>query len=407
MSEVAPRPVRGRRVFIGLIETAGVAAGLAEGFAELGWRPSVVLTHEHPFAYSQPHERHRWLTSVIRWLCTALPGPLGRLGRVASVPLRIVLLVIAVCRNDVFVFLSRTRFVSYRELRLLRLLGKRVVHIFLGSDIRPPYMDGNLMRPSWHVSPEQGRALLADTRAAVAEIEKHSEVLISMPLYAQLLTRPNVHCQVIGLPLRELPGERAEVRPPDRPAPVVMHSPSSPEVKGTELVRAAVAELRARGLDFEYRELSGVPNEQVLAALRDCDLVVDQCYSDTPLAMFATEAAKLARPVIVGGYGWEELARSVPEEFMAPSILCAPEDLTEVLARWLTDPAGRVERGRALATYVERLRPALVAQRLLDCVEGRAPASWYFDPREVDYRLGCGMSRERAAEARREVLGDG
>ena len=404
----------GARVIIGLLETAGVAAGLADGFAQLGWTSTVALTHEHPFGYAQPFERYKRLTRVIRYLSSELPGPLIRVGRVASLPFRVLLFIVACSRNDVFVFISRSRFVSYRERGLLKLLGKQVVEVFLGSDIRPPYMDGNLMRPSYGVTDDGCRALLADTQNALSVMEQHADLILAMPTYAQLLSKRTLDLLAIGLPLRSevastpiepLPSSASDEAETTRRVPVVLHSPSSPEVKGTDLVRAAVAELVDAGLVLDYRELSGVPNKEIMAALGDCDLVIDQCYSDTPMAMFATEAAKLGRPVIVGGYGWAELERLCFHGFMPPTITCDPGDLAEVIRRYVSDPEQRAAVGVALASYVERLEPRLVAERLLLALRGDAPAEWFFDPREVTYVDGCGLSRERAAHLRADVLG--
>lgn len=398
---------RPRRVCIGLIETAGVAAGLADGFAELGWRPTVVLTHRHPFGYAQPHARLRLLTAAIRWLSSQTPRPLRTLGRAVSIPLRIVVLVICAARNDVFVFVSRSRFVTYRELALLRRLGKEVVHVFLGSDVRPPYMDGNLMRPSWGRSIDDCRMMLSETVAAISAIERWSSLIVSHPPYAQLQRRPCAHILAVGLPIRHEVGRRewsARPVPGDRRAVVVLHSPSSPEVKGTALIRAAVQRLLDEGIDLEYREISGVENDQVLAAITEADVVVDQCYSDTPLAMFATEAAAVGRAVIVGGYAWNEIDRLVPAELVPPSIRCHPDELYETLRHVVQDEALRHRCAHDLHEFVGRLAAPEVVGRLIALLDGSAPSAWWFDPADVRYEEGCGLDARRAHQLRAEVV---
>jgi hypothetical protein len=71
--------------------------------------------------------------------------------------------------------------------------------------------------------------------------------------------------------------------------PKVLHAPSSPMIKGTQIVRAAVAELREAGYQFEYVELVGVPHDQVLDALRDAHIVLNEFYAFVP-GMFGVEA---------------------------------------------------------------------------------------------------------------------
>ena len=70
---------------------------------------------------------------------------------------------------------------------------------------------------------------------------------------------------------------------------VVLHAPSSPIIKGTQLVRAAVAALQEEGLDFEYLELSGVPHGEVTAALQRAHIVLNQFYAYMP-GVFGIEA---------------------------------------------------------------------------------------------------------------------
>lgn len=71
--------------------------------------------------------------------------------------------------------------------------------------------------------------------------------------------------------------------------PIVLHAPSSPVIKGTQLVRAAVSLLKEEGLDFEYVELIGVPNEEVVGQLRRAHVVMNQFYGFMP-GVFGVEA---------------------------------------------------------------------------------------------------------------------
>jgi hypothetical protein len=70
---------------------------------------------------------------------------------------------------------------------------------------------------------------------------------------------------------------------------VVAHAPSSPVIKGTALVREAVARLHNEGYDFDYEELIGLPHESILAQLRRSDIVANQFYAFVP-SVFGIEA---------------------------------------------------------------------------------------------------------------------
>jgi glycosyltransferase involved in cell wall biosynthesis len=70
---------------------------------------------------------------------------------------------------------------------------------------------------------------------------------------------------------------------------VVAHSSSSPVIKGTQLVRAAVGALRDQGYQFEYVELIEVNNAEVLTALSRTHIVLNHFYGFTT-GIFALEA---------------------------------------------------------------------------------------------------------------------
>jgi hypothetical protein len=69
----------------------------------------------------------------------------------------------------------------------------------------------------------------------------------------------------------------------------VVHGPSSPLIKGTPLVRAAIKKLQMEGYDFEYKELIGVSNLVMLEALVDAHVVLNEFYAFVP-GLFGVEA---------------------------------------------------------------------------------------------------------------------
>ena len=69
----------------------------------------------------------------------------------------------------------------------------------------------------------------------------------------------------------------------------ILHGPSSPIIKGTPLVRAAIKKLRLEGYEFDYEELSGVPHTQILDALAESHIVLNEFYAQVP-GVFGVEA---------------------------------------------------------------------------------------------------------------------
>ena len=59
---------------------------------------------------------------------------------------------------------------------------------------------------------------------------------------------------------------------------VLVHAPSSPIIKGTQLVRAAIKKLKLLGYEFEYIELINKSNKEVKNVLKRSHIVLNQFY---------------------------------------------------------------------------------------------------------------------------------
>jgi hypothetical protein len=303
----------------------------------------------------------------------------------------------AVARHDVFVFGGRVTFARGRDLPLLRLLGKRVVCVFWGSDERPAYLDGSLMASDRGRDVAAGVALVARQKREVRRIDRWSHAVISHVLSAHLHERPVVRSSAIGLLL-----PRGGVDPRPEPAggePVVLHAPTHPAAKGTGEIRAIVRRLQLRGHRLRYEEVTGVPNDELLRRIDACALVIDQLFSDVPSAGLATEASARRRAVVVGGYGTNELETWLPAEERAPVPFVHPDRVEDQVEALLCDRgARRAVARRAGEHVVARCAPDAVAARLLRVLRDDVPPAWLFDPRRLTYVHGACLPEARARE---------
>lgn len=69
----------------------------------------------------------------------------------------------------------------------------------------------------------------------------------------------------------------------------IVHAPSSPIIKGTQIVRASIKKLQENGYKFKYVELKNVSNSKVLEELRNAHIVLNEFYAFTP-GVFGVEA---------------------------------------------------------------------------------------------------------------------
>jgi hypothetical protein len=177
-----------------------------------------------------------------------------------------------------------------RELAFLRERGRTVVCYFTGSDIRShPLLNefgrqlGRDVLTTYEplVSPgiaSEAADLHRQNLAAVAERRAH--IIFNAPVdqmsYFERPTEPGLYF---------FPDERIGRQPEkwrDVSRPVVVHAPTSPVIKGTPLVRAAVKALKERGYEFEYIELTNRPNTEVLAALERAHVLLGHFYQFIP-----------------------------------------------------------------------------------------------------------------------------
>jgi glycosyltransferase involved in cell wall biosynthesis len=392
------------RVFIGLTEVAGYLGGLRQGFEDLGVPTLYFDGSAHSFGYARPdilgragrvvdrlRARRGAERRVVRRTFWRVAASLARAARAV---LKLGLLSRALLTCDAFIFASGETFFRRLDPLLMRALGKRVIVVFLGSDHRPPYLNGRWVR----TMQEHELPALVDEIRMVADCvrmaERYADTIVASSASVQFHKRPFVQFIAVGIPGGVPPTKvdgtsrrlfaGAGVR--------VLHAPSDPISKGTDLIRAAVTAVRSLGYAIDYVELVRRPHADVLAALGECDLVVDEVYSDTPMAVFSAEAAFFGKPALVTGYYADAAGSELRADFIPPSLFCLPHELQDGLLRLVVDEGYRGDLGRRAGAYVlTRWDPAQVAQRYLRIIERDIPADWMVDPLACRYLHGWGM----------------
>jgi hypothetical protein len=399
------------RIFIGLTEIAGFYGNLASGLRAAGAKATFVDLELHPFEYATGDQA--WIVRLARWTTRRSSGATD--GFVGWIVLRklihrlalAALFIWAVPRHDAFIFGFRTSFFRLRSLPILRLFGKKIIFVFNGSDARPPYIDGADMDPARGLSINGCIELARTKKRQIAQIERWSTAVVSHALYLHFFERPAAGFQILGLAQRLIADYPAVAPEPPDPPIRILHSPSSPTVKGSEIIRAAVGRLIEDGLSLELIEIRDMPNRVVHEQLQTCHFVVDQLYSDGPMLGFAAEAAMYGKPAVVGSYGWDEITRLMPAGYRAPVEGCHPDEIESAIRRLATDASHRRSLGLAARLFVEDWAGEAVARRYLRLLNGERPPDWMCDPSEVRYLQGVGLSEQRAREIVAAVIRDG
>jgi glycosyltransferase involved in cell wall biosynthesis len=235
-------------------------------------------------------------------------------------------------QTDIFHFyFGLTLIPKSLQFPLLRLLRKKSVFHYLGTDIRGK-------------TPAQ----LAFGKRADTEI---------VGSYDAIRWVPEAHVIPPGLDLRPF----TPVPPSDAARPLVVHAPSNREKKGTRFVIEACEQLP---VDLDIVE--GVPHDVARERYARADIVVDQLNAGWH-GVFALESMALGKPVVA------HLKPDVVERSAAgygirlPIVPATAETLVDALRPLVEQPALRREIGAQSRAYVEQVHDIdRVADRLID-----------------------------------------
>ncbi len=402
------------RVFIGLTEVAGYFGSLAQGLREIGIETTFVDLYAHPFNYDQSDGGRQRLVDLYRLFGRRRSAvPVSRsLSTVWWAYLQKVcvlgILLKAVLTCDAFIFSSDTTFLRYLELPILRLLRKRLIFVFTGSDHRPPYLNGGSIGSLDDLSIAGYGEQARQVKAKVLKIERLAHVSVGHHLSAHFHERPFVPFLLLGFPFASEWGPQRAGGDSTSGAVRIVHAPSRPRQKGTAEIREAIAALRARGRAIEFVELIGQPNRVVLDELSRCDFVIDELYSDTRMAGLATEAAFLGKPAVVGGYARDQelaIADVLPASELPPVQSCHPDRLEQAIEQLIADVPYRLELGERARQFVTtHWTPRKVAERYVALIRDEIPDAWMFDPRQIRYLSGTGMPESVARAGVRRIV---
>jgi len=397
------------KIFIGPMEIAGIATGICEGFRKLDLRAEAVFRYAHSFCYSNERNDDWMLQKWIHLsdLNQAASGSfsISKIIRAISVRLwSILILVRCLCRYDAFIFMfGHTITNSKIELRLMKALRKRIIFLYLGSDARPPFCCGAFFPQGCPIDLSKAKTITEKSRQRIQWQEKYADVCINSPATGHFHVKPFINWFAIGLPKRIEVCPTEEIRRQPQRKTRILHCPSESSIKGSQTISSVIDKLIRKGHYIEFVKIEGVPNSVVLKELKRCDFVIDQLYSDTPMASFATEAAHLGKPAVIGGYFSVDMHKYIKKENIPPSLFVHPDDIEQAIEKLIVDVEYRLKLGRQAQMFVRtQWAPEAVAKRLLQLIEGNIPDEWWFDPQTIRYVHGGGVP---AAQVRRIVHG--
>ena len=333
-----------KKIFIGPSEIAGYYSNLEKGFKQLGLSCDFITYYDHRFGYKEDGAKPPLLIKITKFFNNKKKTNHSFFSKVFIVLLAeffsFLWAISAIFKYDIFIFTYGRSLMKFNlDMYLLKILKKRVIsNLNSGSEARPRYIDGCFQNSN------------KITNKIVASIKNNKEIVIRHERLATYVVGHSlstshfsshkfINSTILGIPFQidnEIFTEKSnESITKAKRSFRVLHCPSDSKSKGTNIIKKSIENLLNKGYKIDLILIKNKSNTEVIKEIKLCDFVVDQLYSDFPLAGFATEAAYFGKPAIVGGYGLEYLKSLTPEESWPPSKICHPDEIENAIESFL------------------------------------------------------------------------
>jgi glycosyltransferase involved in cell wall biosynthesis len=407
------------RIFIGLSETSGYYSNLNKGFQELG-QDSVFVNlggnkHyydeeivDNPIVRLCKYSNAKWREQQVR------KGFAYFVWKLLFLIVFPMVFIWSFFRFDVFIFTGTRSFLNYYDFPILRIFGKKVIKVSLGSFTRQAYIDGTQVHGSYSSVKPSTVDLINMARKQkklIDRVDRNVDLIIDHLPQASLHNKEFVSLLNIGIPFstEKFSNSLIELNPDKNINRTrILHAPSYSVHKGTLIIREIINELKEEGYNIDYIEISNMPNEVVLEEIQKSDFVIDEMFSDSPMATFAAEAAYFGKPTIVGGYFANSVREYYSEESIPPSLFCHPDEVKEAIIKLIKDKDFRLKLGEDAQKYVlEEWNPKNVALKFMRLIAGDIPNAWLFESSEIRYLHGYGLTESHLKKVITDMINIG
>ena len=341
-----------RKVLINGHETCGLIRDLSCEFRKRKWEVLTIAKTDNFFSSDYDYDQYNFVEDYLAKHVTRHQGlqfllsKLYRLvGKVSPwIAQKIDCFLRTSLHHGIELYVQVWAGVPFQEELLKDLKRKNVPSIvmMMGSDIR----DYNVfvkqfLVEQWNFDEALNAPGFVEKLGKLRSCEQYATCIHSVPDQMGLALRPYKHLQV---PI-DLSCYKFEI--PARRVPLVVHAPSRPEVKGTDIIQSVLAGLQADGVEFELQYVRDLPHEKMAELLTNADVVVDELVFNGP-GWLGFEAMASGCAVATRFY------MGSPSIFRPPIWSIDPCNIRERLLTLLQDFGLRQELAAAGREYVER-----------------------------------------------------
>lgn len=370
-------PIKPYRIFLGVNEIGGIILRYKKAFTKMGGNTFSVINKCNRFFFDEKYD----VINIVKYKSLKQKYVLFRL-----IPLNIFIIlqnirnfIHAIQECDIFLYIFPTESLlpNYIDWFILKKLGKRIITILAGSDIRyilAQQQESELLGYGheeellWQSNYGENSFFMKKIQIVKA-VEKYSDLIIAQPASAQLLSRPYMR---FNIPI-EL--DKLSNNIPGRIIPLILHAPTHLGYKGTSHILQAVQELKDEGLKFEFKLIENLSHSEMYKLLEDADIVIDQIFSQT-VATLALES--MASGCLV-------LARYLPERAKisndCPVVNVNIFTIKEKLRKAIQDREWRIQLASQGRDFVQKNHDYfLVSKQILDWLQPGGIKEYDFTP---------------------------
>lgn len=251
-----------------------------------------------------------------------------------------------------------TAMTDYRDLEMLAEAGKPALMHHWGSDVRTnKAMEVNPYLKSGFVDEQKTHEqLMKVSRYISTALVQDYEVLpFVKPYYRKVHVLPLALDTSRFVPAYPNPMQRN---------PLVVHAPTQPEFKGTDVIEQAIESLQ-REIPFRYKRVKNMSYEEAKNVYRQADIIVDQIVTGS-YGRFCVESMAYGKPVIA--FVRDDLMRMYG--YPPPICNANPDTFHDVLKELLLHPEKRYWTGVASRKFAVKMHDSLrVGARLVKIYE--------------------------------------
>lgn len=129
----------------------------------------------------------------------------------------------------------------------------------------------------------------------------------------------------------------------------ILHAPTNRQVKNTETVLEAIAQVEKKGLDIQFTLLEDVKHSELITHISDNDLIIDWMNPKFGIyGVFSIESMALGKTVICS------LTDSLYKDYELPIINVHPSDLASKITEICENPSILMAKGKIGYDFVQK-----------------------------------------------------